>query len=81
MLVFLLSAILRVAVSRADFYPFGSAEGDTVLPDNDDGSSDPIDLQFGSFPYFDEDETRLFVCFIYCIQSLFCACACMLLQT
>ena len=47
-------------IPLANFYPFGSTNGDTALPPNDDGSSAPITLSM-PFPFFDETRAMVFV--------------------
>ena len=41
------------AIPLADFYPFGSVAGDSVLGPTDDGSSEVIELGRG-FPFFQQ---------------------------
>ena len=59
----LLISLVRVslAIPREEFYTFGLEAGDSALPPNDDRSSGRINLQRGSFPYFDDVHTALFV--------------------
>ena len=58
----LLLLLLRGAsgIPLSEFYPFGSSAGDTLLPENDDGSSPMITLS-GSFPFFGSQHTDLYV--------------------
>lgn len=45
-----------------EFYPFGSEAGDAILSNTDDGSSLEIPLQ-GFFPFYDENQRKVFVSF------------------
>ena len=57
----LLSALTcATAIPLGDFYPFGFAVSDTVIPANDDGSSPTVFLT-EPFPFFDEEHSTLFV--------------------
>ena len=56
---------LVFAIPRNQFYPFGESAGDVMLPPNDDGSSPPITLQGGVFPYFGQSRTTLYVSTVY----------------
>ncbi|XP_064407749.1 sushi, nidogen and EGF-like domain-containing protein 1 [Halichondria panicea] len=61
-IIFLLSFVTcLLAIPREEFYSFGQNSGDTTVPSNDDGSSEQITLQFGSFSYFEKQYTNLFV--------------------
>ena len=51
------------AVPLQQFYPFGSDQGDTALPANDDGSSPIITLN-RIFPFFGIDQVTIVVSFI-----------------
>ena len=58
---FLSVLITQVAmIPLEDFYNFGVVHGDEKLPQNDDGSSEEIELSV-SFPFFDKDYRSLFV--------------------
>lgn len=60
--MFLLSvAGLTVAIPREQFYSFGENAGDLAVGRNDDGSSGQVTLRFGSFPYFEQQHTTLYV--------------------
>ena len=50
------------AIPLAQFYPFGTDAGDTVLPRSDDGASGAIPLLTG-FRYFGSRYTHIFVSF------------------
>ena len=56
------SILLSVAsaIELSAFYPFGSDEGDQLLPPNDDGSTHPLNLTV-SFPFFGTDHGTMFV--------------------
>lgn len=43
-----------------EFYPFGSGNGDSRVPINDDGSSGRVAIS-NSFPFFDDNYDSLFV--------------------
>jgi hypothetical protein len=43
-----------------NFYPYGTQNGDTTVPTNDDGSSGRVNIMF-PFPFFDEEHESLFV--------------------
>ena len=43
-----------------NFYPFGTNEGDKVVPRNDDGSSGIVQIST-AFPYFDQNHRSLYV--------------------
>ena len=47
-------------IPLSNFYPFGSTNGDTALPANDDGSSAPITVSM-PFRFFDETRVTVFV--------------------
>jgi len=44
-----------------DFYTFGAGAADDALPPNDDGFSDPINLNQPGFRFFDEVHSSIFV--------------------
>ena len=68
-IIFLLSFVTcLLAIPREEFYSFGQNSGDTTVPSNDDGSSEQITLQFGSFSYFEKQYTNLFVSYL-CYQQ------------
>lgn len=48
------------AVVLPNFYPFGTSEGDNVVPRNDDGSSGKLSVST-SFPFFGQNHNSLFV--------------------
>lgn len=48
------------AVPLADFYIFGAGVGDSSLPPNDDGFSEPILLNM-PFPFFGTRQSSLYV--------------------
>ena len=52
--------ILTEAIVLPDFYPFGTSEGDQVVPRNDDGSSGEVPISI-AFPFFDQNHKSLFV--------------------
>ena len=56
------SILLSVAsaIELSAFYPFGSDEGDQLLPPNDDRSTHLINLNV-SFPFFGTDHGTMFV--------------------
>ncbi len=54
-----------LAIPREEFYSFGQNAGDMALPPNDDGSSEQITLQFGSFSYFEKQYSNLFVSYYF----------------
>ncbi len=60
-------SLSQTQTSRDDFYFFGLGAGDTAIPANDDGSSGQIALQFGSFPYFGEQHTTLYVSILHAL--------------
>ena len=60
---FFLLKVIQVVYTRielGDFYPYGSANGDTSVPTNDDGSSGRVNIAF-PFPFFDVEHEFLFV--------------------
>lgn len=59
-LVFVLHISSCFSVPLSDFYPYGTGEGDSVLPANDDDSSGEIGISI-LFPYFDRNHGSLFV--------------------
>ena len=48
------------AIPLRDFYPYGNDTGDEVLPSNDDGSTEAINLTL-PFPFFGRDYRTIFV--------------------
>ncbi|CAG2215760.1 unnamed protein product [Mytilus edulis] len=59
-LVFLFSFDNTYCISTADFYSFGSENGDTRAPTNDDGSTSPISVS-SLFPFFNHQHDSLIV--------------------
>ncbi|XP_076091868.1 protein mesh-like isoform X1 [Mytilus galloprovincialis] len=59
-LVFLFSLDYTYCISTADFYSFGSENGDTRAPTNDDGSTSPISVS-SLFPFFNHQHDSLIV--------------------
>ena len=47
-------------ITVEEFYTFGEGSGDSRLPRNDDGSSEPITLRT-EFPFFDQIRRRVYV--------------------
>ena len=56
-----------------NFYPFGTNEGDKVVPPNDDGSSGIVQIST-AFPFFDQNHRSLYVSIImlygFCSRKL-----------
>lgn len=46
--------------TRSQFYRFGSAEGDKILPSNDDESTSSIDVSV-PFPFFGSSYSSIYV--------------------
>lgn len=44
----------------SNFYPFGTNEGDQIVPRNDDGSSGEVQISI-AFPFFDQNHRSLYV--------------------
>ncbi|XP_052091067.1 protein mesh-like isoform X1 [Mytilus californianus] len=59
-LLFLLSFDNTYCISTTDFYSFGSENGDTNAPTNDDGSTAPIPVS-SLFPFFNHQHDSLIV--------------------
>ena len=53
-------SFLTEAILLPKFYPFGTSEGDQVVPRNDDGNSGEVQIS-SSFPFFDQYYNSLFV--------------------
>lgn len=53
-------SLLTEAILLPKFYPFGTSEGDQVVPRNDDGSSGEVQISI-PFPFFDQYHNSLFV--------------------
>ena len=72
LLVFVLHISSCCSIPLSDFYPYGTSEGDSVLPANDDGSSGEIEISI-LFPYFDRNHNSLFVSnhFFYLVPFFF----------
>lgn len=55
------SVVIEVCcITVEEFYTFGEGSGDSRLPRNDDGSSEPITLRT-EFPFFDQIRRRVYV--------------------
>ena len=48
------------ALVLSNFYPFGQSEGDLLMPEDDDGSSEAVPISI-PFPFFDQNQNSLFV--------------------
>lgn len=65
---------LSGCVRETEFYPFGTAAGDQELARDDDGNSMQLLLE-KQFPYYDRDESILYV------SSRLFPCSCLILQS
>ena len=52
--------VIYMRIELEDFYPYGHENGDTSVPQNDDGSSGRVNIGF-PFPFFDVEHQSLFV--------------------
>jgi hypothetical protein len=52
--------VVYMRIELEDFYPYGPENGDTTVPNIDDGSSGRVNIGF-SFPFFDNEHDSLFV--------------------
>ena len=59
-LLLILCTPFGTAIPLSSFYPYGSAVGDSVLPSEDDGSSDAISLPT-PYLYYGTSYTNIFV--------------------
>ena len=59
-LLLMLCTPFGTAIPLSSFYPYGSADGDTVLPPSDDGSSSAISLPT-PYLYYGTSYTSIFV--------------------
>ena len=61
--VFLQMALVTALYDRnvpSIFYPFGTDQGDSIAPVNDDGSTNATDISIG-FPFFNSVNRQLYV--------------------
>lgn len=62
---------LAGCIQLEDFYSFGAAAGDSELDRGDDEHSEPLQLS-RAFPYYDQQESQLYVSICKLIFFLFC---------
>ena len=68
--------VVYMRIELDNFYPYGTLNGDTTVPTNDDGSSGRVNITF-PFPFFDADHESLFVSTFVIILIIFCNLTCM----
>nr|XP_022323656.1 protein mesh-like [Crassostrea virginica] len=59
-LYFVFYLVIVLGLKLDDFYPYGSQNGDTAMPKNDDGSSPDIPIS-SLFPFFNHQHSKLTV--------------------
>ena len=57
-LYFVFYLVIVLGLKLDDFYPYGSQNGDTAMPKNDDGSSPDIPIS-SLFPFFNHQHSKL----------------------
>ena len=63
--------VVYMRIELDNFYPYGTQNGDTTVPTNDDGSSGRVNIMF-PFPFFDEEHESLFVSTFIVIKMVLC---------
>ena len=71
-LYFVFYPVIALGLKLDDFYPYGSQNGDTAMPKNDDGSSPDIPIS-SLFPFFNHQHSKLTVS-ILCFHVIIYGC-------